>query len=72
MGFGTCVGATDLSLLPEVGEMTPLVEGDQFHKFLRNGGFYLTVRNPLSVQGEPLLDIWTFCFFWSFRNWNFL
>lgn len=40
-----------------------MVEGDHFHNFLRTAGFYLTVRNSLSVQDEPLLDIWTFCFF---------
>lgn len=64
MGFGTCVGATDsyLSLLPEVREMTLLVEGGQFQKFLRNDGFYLTVRNPLLVQDEPLWIFGLFAF----------
>ena len=44
--------------------MTSLVDGRQFHKFLRNAGFYLTARNPPTVQVEPIVDIWIA--FWSF------
>lgn len=33
-------------------EMTPLVDGNQFHKFLRNVGFYLPAVNLPIVQFE--------------------
>lgn len=36
-----------MSLLPEVGEVTPLAGGNQRHKFLRSAGFSLTARNLL-------------------------
>lgn len=32
--------------LLEAREITALTDGNQFHKFLRNTGFYLTARNP--------------------------
>lgn len=44
-----------MSLLPEVREMALLGRWDQFHKFLRNTGVYLTSRNP-EVQVELDLD----------------
>lgn len=37
-----------MSLLPEVREMTPVVNGNQFRKFQMNAGFYLTSRNLIS------------------------
>lgn len=30
------------------------VAGKQFHKFLRNAGFYLTIRNLPIVQAVPI------------------
>lgn len=44
-----------MSLLPEVKEMTPLADGNLFHKFQRNAAFYLTIRHlPIAQFG----DIW--------------
>lgn len=34
-----------MNLLLEAREITALAYGNQFHKFLRNTGFYLTARN---------------------------
>ena len=45
-----------MSLLPEVREMTLLADGNWFHKFLSNAGFYLTARNPPVVQFEPISE----------------
>lgn len=41
-----------ISLLPEVGEFTPLGRGYPGHTFLRNSGFYLMARDPPVVQIE--------------------
>lgn len=57
-----------MALQPEVREMTPLVNGNQFHKFLMNAGFYLTSRNLISGYvtafrsvggGESRSCLWT-------------
>lgn len=53
MDFAIPIAATGnhMSLLPEVRETILFTDRNQFHKFLRNAGFYPTVRNPV-VQGE--------------------
>ena len=35
-----------MSFLPEIREPIPLVNVNQFLKFLKNASFYLTARNP--------------------------
>lgn len=46
MCFDMLTGTTDnpLSLLPGRRAMTPLVEGNQLHKVLKNAGFCITIR----------------------------
>lgn len=34
-----------MSFLPEVREVTPFGRWDQFYKFLRNAGFYVTAKS---------------------------
>lgn len=56
MCFGMLIGTTygHLSLLPLIREKVLFLVKNQFHKFLRNAGLYLTARNPLRVQAEPI------------------
>lgn len=59
-----------LSLLPEVREMALLGRWDQFHKFLRNTGVYLTSRNPgvqVKLDLDSILDRVSCLAFWG-RN----
>lgn len=46
-----------MSCLPEVREPIPLVNVNQFLKFLKNASFYLTARNPLLSKLSSFLDI---------------
>lgn len=47
--FDMLIAATGshMSLLPEQGKWFLLADGNQFHKLLRNAGFYLMARNPI-------------------------
>lgn len=58
-------------LLLEVRAEALQAEGNQFLKFLRNVGFYLTTRY-LSVVQVELSSGYLDCFFWSLGNWSSL
>lgn len=46
-----------MSLLPVVREMTPSVDENHFHKFLRKADFYLISRNPRLSPLDCLLGL---------------
>lgn len=52
MSFDVLIGTicSYMLLLPEIRDMTPLGRWNPFHKFLRKADFYLTARNPPTVQ----------------------
>lgn len=45
-------------LLPMVREMTPSVDENHFHEFLRKAGFYLISRNPRLSPLDCLFGVW--------------
>lgn len=52
MSFDVLIGTicSYMLLPPEIRDMTPLGRWNPFHKFLRKADFYLTARNPPTVQ----------------------